>query len=225
MMKVLLACEESQIVCTEFRKLGFSAYSCDLQKCSGNHPEWHIQEDVSKVINDNWKLIIAFPPCTHLAASGARWFKEKQKDGRQQSAIEFFLQFTKLNCQHVAIENPIGIMSRLYKRPDQIIHPFIFGDPFSKQTCLWLKNLPKLHQTKITNKGEFIHFKRKGESKNVFFKEYNYTIVPQPYWYASIDRNSERGKLRSKTFPGIAKAMAEQWGKHILHYKPKNKFF
>ena len=148
-MKILIACEESQIVTLEFRKLGHEAYSCDLLNCSGGHPEFHIKGDVIPLLKEKWDLIIAFPPCTHLAASGARWFAEKRADGRQQQGIDFFMQFTNLDCKKVAIENPIGIMSNFYKKPDQIIQPYEFGDTERKTTCLWLKGLSKLRPTNI----------------------------------------------------------------------------
>lgn len=199
MKRVLLACEESQAVTVEMRLLGLEAYSCDLMPCSGNHPEWHIQGDVLPLLNDGWDMIIAFPPCTHLACSGAAWFEQKRKDGRQQSGIDFFMQFTDVQCDMVAIENPVGIMSTIYRKPDQIIQPYEYGDPYSKKTCLWLKNLPHLTPTKIVDKGERIMFDS-GRS--------------MPKWYADAFRlpRKERGKARSKTFPGIAKAIAEQWG-------------
>lgn len=138
-MKVLIACEESQRVCIEFRKKGHLAFSCDIEECSGGHPEWHIKEDVLRILNGEcgfttlngdvwifpckWDLIIAFPPCTHLAVSGARYFEQKRKDGRQQQGIDFFMEFTKADCEKIAIENPIGIMSTHYRKPDQIIQP------------------------------------------------------------------------------------------------------
>ena len=141
-MKVLVACEESQAVCIAFRELGHEAYSCDIQECSGGYPEWHIQEDVLPLLNGRcsfhttdgqmhwiegkWDMIIAFPPCTDLAVSGARHFKAKQLDGRQQRSIELFLAFTKADCDRIAIENPIGIMSTKYRKPDQIIQPWQF---------------------------------------------------------------------------------------------------
>jgi len=187
MKKVLIACEESQAVCIEFRKLGFEAYSCDIQDCSGGHPEWHLKQDVIPLLKEKWDLIIAFPDCTHLAVSGARWFKEKRKDGRQQNAINFFLNITKANCAKMAIENPIGIMSTYYRKPDQIIHPWQYGHGETKATCLWLKGLPKLNPTDIVD----------GLEQKVW------KMSPSP----------ERSKLRSKTYIGIAKAMAEQWGK------------
>ena len=184
-MKVLLACEESQAVCKEFRKLGHEAYSCDILPCSGGHPEWHIQGDVLKHLG-GWDLIIAFPPCTHLAVSGARWFKDKQRDGRQQEAINFFMAFTEVNCPRVAIENPVSIMSSKYRKPDQIIQPWQFGHGETKATCLWLKNLPLLKSTEIVEGRE------------------------QKIW--KLPPSTERAKLRSKTYKGIARAMAQQWG-------------
>ena len=148
-MKILVACEESQAVTKELRKLGHQAFSCDILSCSGGHPEWHIQGDVIKELDKNWDMIIAFPPCTHLASSGARWFKEKQKDGRQQSAVDFFMRIVNANATKIAIENPIGIMSSKYRKPDQIIQPWQFGHGETKATCLWLKGLPKLTATEL----------------------------------------------------------------------------
>ena len=203
-MKVLVACEESQIVTSEFRNLGIEAYSCDLYETSGNHPEWHLQKDVTSLLNQDWSLIIAFPPCTHLAASGARWFEEKRKDGRQQQGIDFFMMFANTKCPRVAIENPVGIMSKIYRKPDQIIQPYYFGDSYSKKTCLWLKNLPQLTPTNMVDPGEFVTFQSgKRMSK----------------WMADAYKLSleERSKQRSKTFPGIAKAMADQWSKVLIH--------
>ena len=192
MKRILVACEESQAVCIEFRKLGFEAYSCDLLPCSGGHPEWHFQRDVFDVLGhplDNlWDLVIAFPPCTHLAVSGARYFEQKRKDGRQQKAIDFFLKFTHRPGLW-AIENPIGIISTLYRKPDQMIQPWQFGHGETKATCLWLNGLPKLEPTDIVA----------GREQRIW------KMAPGP----------ERAKMRSKTYPGIAKAMAEQWGKFI----------
>ena len=187
--KVLIACEESQAVTIRFRKLGIKAYSCDIESCSGGHPEWHIQGDVIPLLKQKWDMIIAFPPCTHLAVSGARWFKEKRADGRQQQGIDFFMQFANAKCEKIAIENPIGIMSTIWRKPDQIIQPWQFGHDETKATCLWLKNLPLLKPTNIVN----------GR---------NHSIWRMP-------PSEDRAKIRSKTFPGIAKAMAEQWGKEI----------
>jgi hypothetical protein len=196
MKKILLACEESQAVTIELRKLGLEAYSCDIQPCSGGHPEWHLEGDVLPYLEQDWDMIIAFPPCTHLAVSGAAWFEQKRKDGRQQEGIDFFLKFTNLKCERVAIENPIGIMSTHYRKPDQIIHPWMFGESFSKSTCLWLKGLPLLTPTDIVDKGAF---KTYGDGKR------------QQEWFANA-KKKERNKIRSKTFAGIALAMATQWG-------------
>lgn len=205
-MKVLIACEESQAVCKEFRAKGHEAFSCDIQECSGGHPEWHFQQDIFEIINMGWDLMIAFPPCTHLAVSGAAWFKKKIADGRQQQGIDFFMKIVNANIDKIAIENPIGIMSNLYRKADQIIHPYYFGDEASKPTCLWLKNLPKLIHIKETDlfyesthvdKGEFVTSKSGKRGA-----KWNWWLPPGP----------ERAKIRSKTFPGIAKAMAHQWG-------------
>lgn len=211
-MRVLVACEESQRVCIEFRKLGHEAYSCDIEPCSGGHPEWHIRADVLPLLNGDcsfqtvdeiehkiygkWDMIIAFPPCTHLAASGAKYFEQKRRDGRQQQGIDFFVRFVNADCERIAIENPVGIMSRIYKKPDQIIQPYEFGDPFEKRTCLWLKNLDPLKSKNMVNPPE----RQKLSSGKTM-----------PAWYSKGGK--DRQKNRSKTFPGIAKAMAEQWGK------------
>jgi site-specific DNA-cytosine methylase len=198
-MRVLLACEESQAVTKEFRALGHEAYSCDILPESGGHPEWHIQKDVIEVLKEDWDMIIAFPPCTHLASSGAAWFEAKRADGRQQAAIDFFMIFANHPCEKIAIENPVGVMSSNYRKPDQIIQPWQFGDAYSKRTCLWLKGLPQLESTEIVDAGEMITY----ESGRTM-----------PKWYADAWKLSpaERSKARSKTFPGIAKAMANQWG-------------
>jgi hypothetical protein len=147
-MRVLIACEESQAVCIALRAKGHEAYSCDIQDCSGGHPEWHIKDDVLKVINEGWDMMIAFPPCTDLAVSGARYFEQKRKDGRQQQGIEFFMALANAPIRKIAIEKPVGVMSKVYRKPDQIIQPYYFGDPERKTTCLWLKNLPKLLHTR-----------------------------------------------------------------------------
>ena len=198
-MKILVACEESQAVTIELRKLGHEAYSCDIEPCSGGHPEWHLQQDVIPLLLKPWDMILAFPPCTHLAVSGARYFAEKIKDGRQQQGIDFFMLFANLDCPLVAIENPVGIMSSVWRKPDQIIQPWMFGDPFEKTTCLWLKGLPRLMSTDTVKPPPRKSFES-GKS--------------MPAWYADAWRlpKAERAKARSKTFPGIAKAMAEQWG-------------
>ena len=132
MLRVLVACEESQTVCKAFRALGHEAYSCDIDQCSGGHPEWHLQCDALEIIKLRWDLIIAHPPCTHLAVSGAKWFAEKRADGRQQAAIDFFMRFIHADCEHIAVENPVSIMSTQYRKPDQIIQPWMFGHPEKK---------------------------------------------------------------------------------------------
>lgn len=225
-MKILVACEESQEVCKAFRAKGHEAYSCDILPCSGDHPEWHIQSDIKKVIAGNeviamqngdkkyirWDYRIGFPPCTDLAVSGAKHFTKKRESGKQLESINFFL-FIAYWCD--CVENPVGIMSGKYlqkyfpefynewkqvtgfpRKPDQIIQPYHFGDPFTKTTCLWLNNFPKLTATNIVNRGKR-HVTKGGKSL--------------PDWY-NLPPSENRAKLRSKTFPGIAKAMADQWG-------------
>jgi site-specific DNA-cytosine methylase len=196
-MKVLVACEESQSVTLELRKLGHEAYSCDIEPCSGGHPEWHLQQDVVPLLSESWDMIIAFPPCTHLSSSGARHFEQKRKDGRQQSAVDFFLLFTKVSCPRVAIENPIGIMSTLYRKPDQIIQPWQFGHTESKATCLWLKGLPLLIPTNNVYE-EMIKLPKSQRTKIHY-------MSPSP----------ERSKLRSKTYEGVSIAIATQWSGHV----------
>lgn len=212
-MRVLLACEESQAVCEQFLLRGHDAYSCDLLPSSHSDlkvRERHIQENIRDLLSRDkkWDLVIAFPPCTDLAVSGAKHFKQKREDGRQQKAIDFFMFFTTLDyVEKIVIENPIGIMSSVYRKPDQIIHPYQFGDPFSKSTCLWLKNLSILQYNAKdalpfpdyfceVEKGEFITFKSGKRMAK---------------WYNDAS-GKHAGHLRSKTFPGIAKSMAEQWG-------------
>ena len=199
-MKVLVACEESQAVTIELRKIGHEAYSCDIEPCSGGHPEWHIQQDVKPLLNQKWDMIIAFPPCTHLAVSGARHFKQKILDGRQQQGIDFFNLFTDVDCPRIAIENPVGIMSTRWKKPTQIIQPYEYGDPYKKTTCLWLKGLSKLEPTNIVEVCDLKTYTCKNGKKVTFSQ-----------WI--VLNGKDRQKIRSKTFPGIAKAMAEQWGK------------
>lgn len=237
-MKVLIACEESQRVCSEFRRKGHEAYSCDILDPSGGHPEWHIQGDVLELLNGNctfktmdgymhvidskWDLIIAFPPCTHLSVSGARHFERKRADGRQRFGIDFFGKILNADCDKVVVENPINIISGKYvkkwfpdlcekygfpKKPTQIIHPWMFGDNYAKSTCLWIKGLNALiPENKVQPKMEYKEWidKKTGRAKR------------QNKWYYDAFVNcktpEERSKVRSKTFPGIARAMAEQWG-------------
>ena len=191
-MRVLVACEESQRVCLEFRKRGHEAYSNDLIKCSGGHPEWHLQMDCFEAIRlKEWDLMIAFPPCTHLAVSGARWFKDKKEE--QKEAINFFIDILQIGVingiRKIAIENPVGIMSTKFAKPSQIIQPWQFGHGETKATCLWLKGLPKLEPTNIVE----------GREARI------HKMAPGP----------DRAKERSKTFPGIAKAMASQWSEDL----------
>lgn len=194
---MLIACEESQAVCIEFRNRGHEAYSCDILPESGGHPEWHFMCDIFIAIKEmDWDMMIAFPPCTHLAVSGARHFEQKRKDGRQQEGIDFFMALVNAPIPRIAIENPVGIMSSVYRKPDQIIQPWQFGDEAQKTTCLWLKGLPLLLPTQIVDKGEFVTYK---------------SGKRHPKWYADAFINGQHGHLRSKTFPGIARAMASQW--------------
>lgn len=235
-MKVLVACEESQAVCKAFREKGHEAYSCDIMDCSGGHPEWHIKGDALNVLNpiplvgvdeygivfqtmdglihdiEKWDMIIAFPPCTHLCVSGARHFEKKRADGRQREGIEFFCKFLNADCEKIAIENPVGIISGDYikkwfpdiakkhnlpRKPTQKIQPYEYGHPYIKTTCLWLKGLPMLKPTNILKKPET------GWVNQSFTKDGR---------YGGFASNFQGSTERSKTFLGIAKAMAEQWG-------------
>ena len=233
-MNVLVACEESQAVTKELRALGHNAFSCDLLPCSGGHPEWHFNMDVFKVIDQkggilqngkkvkikgNWDLMIAHPPCTFLAVSGARWyyhpednklpFEERRSHPKfpnraidREEALEFFIKLLEAPIDKIAVENPVGIVSTRYKKPNQTVHPWMFGDEASKATCLWLKNLPLLEPTKIVGKGERVVL---SSGKSL------------PKWYSDAltqsKTSAERRTMRSKTFEGLARAMAEQWTK------------
>lgn len=212
-MKVLVACEESQTVCKAFRARGHEAYSCDIQECSGGHPEWHFKQDVLPLLQEKWDLIIAHPPCTYLTNGGAvRMFRREVKEyppyGTFQMmnlnrlkegmlARDFFVSFLNAPCERVAIENPVPMSFYMLPPASQIIQPYMFGDPYSKKTCLWLKGLPPLKPTEILN--EYHPYINGGGGR--------------------LDRSNYKGqkfaggsRARSKTFPGIAKAMAEQWG-------------
>lgn len=191
-MKVLVACEFSGTVRDAFSAKGHDAWSCDL--LPSEKPGNHIQGDALEILDQGWDLMIAHPPCTHLAVSGASWFEEKRKDGRQQSGVDFFLELARCNITRWAIENPIGIMSSLYREPDQIIQPYEYGHEAQKSTCLWLKNIPLLKPTNVVSKGEMVTFPS-GKT--------------MPKWYADSYGD---WALRSKTFQGIADAMADQWG-------------
>ncbi len=237
-MNILVACEESQKVCSEFRKLGHNAYSCDIQEPSGGHREWHINDDVLPLLSGNctfstmdgvkhkisgkWDMIIAFPPCTHLALSGAAHFEKKRNDGRQRDGIEFFCRFFDADCDRIVIENPKNIISggeyirkwfpdlaEKYKLPrkcSQMVHPWMFGDPYCKGTCLWIKGLPNLIPD-ITEEPEtewVEYISKKGKKKRI------------QKWYSDAFTDNQkdsaaRSRIRSKTFDGIAKAMATQW--------------
>lgn len=235
-MKILIACEESQRVCTEFRKRGHEAFSCDVQECSGGHPEWHIMQDVLPLLNGNcefdtmdeahhkitgkWDMIIAFPPCTYLTCAGTRHFsprinpewKVRDRESKREEAARFFLAFANADCEHIAVENPVGYMNTHYRKPDQIIHPYFFAKSetdtenyVQKRTCLWLKGLPLLGritdlpkpQPKYYCKGKKCYGKAIGWCEGIS---------------GTTGGHAGRAKARSKTFPGIAKAMAEQWG-------------
>lgn len=197
-MRILVACEESQAVTIELRKLGHEAYSCDIMECSGGHAEWHYQQDVFEVIPLGWDMMIAFPPCTHLAVSGARWFPEKIADGRQQDGIDFFMALANAPIDRIAIENPVGIMSSKFRKPDQIIQPYFFGDQSRKTTCLWLKGLNPLTHKQEDYVVPELYVCKNGKT---FSKDY----------MVALKADENRGKLRSKTYPGIARAMATQW--------------
>lgn len=233
-MNVLVACEESQEVCKAFRFRGHRAFSCDLLDCSGGHPEWHIQDDVLRIINGykgpgfgcscfttndgiihsmpiRWDLIIAHPPCTYLTVSGNRWFnvdrygeKALTRVLEREKAAEFFMRFINADCDLIAVENPIGYMNTHYRKPDQIIQPYQFGHSVRKSTCLWLKGLPKLIPTCIVDQGDI--------------DEHGFTVGGPLQMVRGFNGKILRfndpltAKARSKTFPGIAAAFADQWG-------------
>lgn len=202
-LKVLVACEYSGTVRDAFSRLGHDATSCDLLPTDS--PGKHYQGDVFDIVGEGFDLMVAHPPCTHLAVSGARWFKHKQEE--QREALEFVRRLMDVPIPHVAIENPVSIISSRIRKPDQIIQPWQFGDPFSKTTCLWLKDLPGLEPTNIVDKGEFVEWtdKKTGKKKR------------QAVWYKEAwGKGDQRWKIRSKTFQGIADAMADQWGMHIV---------
>jgi hypothetical protein len=195
-MKVLIACEESQAVCIEFRKLGHEAFSCDILPTSGSHPELHIQGDVLEQLDKNWDMMIAFPPCTYLTISANKWYKDqperksgtlvgaKRRNARIK-AIDFFMKLYNCDIPKIAIENPIGVMSSKFRKPNQVLQPWMFGHGETKATCLWLRNLPNLKPTNIVD----------GREQRLH----------------RLPKTKDRAKLRSKTFLGIAAAMASQW--------------
>tara|TARA_R110000822_G_scaffold128195_4_gene263892 strand:- start:1447 stop:2118 length:672 start_codon:yes stop_codon:yes gene_type:complete len=211
-MNILVACEESQAVTKELRYLGHDAFSCDILEQSGGHPEWHLQQDVTELLKQRWDMVIAFPPCTHLATSGTRHFEKKRLDGRQKKAIEFFMLFEDLDCPKVAIENPVNIIGGEYikkhypelcekykfRKSDQRIQPYEYGHDAKKTTCLWLKGLPKLIPTEIVEP-RIITLKN-GKKFSADYME-----------GVKRSKAGEGSVARSKTYLGIAKAMAEQW--------------
>ena len=224
-MKVLIACEESQTACKAFRERGHEAYSCDIQPPSGGHPEWHVQGDALKLLRggefettdgqkhfvDKWDLLIAHPPCTYLTVSGNRWFNvDKYGDNARKRIVEredaaaFFMAFINAPVEKIAVENPVGYMSSHFRKPDCIIQPFQFGEHARKGTCLWLKNLQPLTPTKIVDPGEILPGGYSVGASANFATDANGKILR---W-----NDPRTQKSRSKTFPGIAKAMAEQWG-------------
>jgi hypothetical protein len=206
MKKALIACEYSGTVRDALSEYGWYAVSCDI--LPSDTPGNHYQGDVRDILYDDWDLLIAFPPCTHLAVSGARHFKEKIRDGRQKEGIDFFMLFANHPCKKVSIENPVGIMSSLYRKPDQIIQPYEYGHPESKKTCLWLKGLPLLRPTNILSIPECGHWENQtpsGQNK----------IMIEGKWIAFSD--DRIAHIRSKTYTGIAKAMAKQWTDFIMN--------
>ena len=203
-MMVLVACEESQEVCKAFRELGHEAYSCDIQDCSGGHPEWHIKGDALPLLAERWDLIIAHPPCTYLSNAGARWlWAEHKLNGERYAkgleAKEFFMKFWKADCPRICIENPVP--SSIFELPEctQFVQPYEYGHPYSKKTCLWLKGLPPLKPTEMV------------ADHKPFVSSGSYTKTHDPK-FKGASRRGGSAKSRSKTFPGIARAMAEQWG-------------
>lgn len=193
-MRVLIACEYSGVVRRAFAARGHEVYSCDLLPADDGETTYHYQGDVFDIINHGWDLMIAHPPCTHLAVSGARWFKDKVQE--QQEALGFVHILMGADIPKIAIENPVSVISTYIRKPDQIVQPWWFGDPFTKTTCLWLKNLPQLEPTNIVDKGER-HVTKSGKSL--------------PAWY-NLPPSADRWRIRSQTFPGFAAAMACQWG-------------
>lgn len=210
-MKILLACEESQTVTKALRHLGHEAYSCDIQECSGGHPEWHICGDVVPLLEQHWDMVIAFPPCTYLTNAGTRHFsyscnpveKVKAREKLREEAAAFFMLFYNCKAEKVAIENPVGWMNTAFRAPDQIIHPYYFGDNFKKRTCLWLRGLSPLVPTDLLPPPKPLYY---CQGDKCFGKPIN--------WCESVSASggqAERAKARSKTFQGIANAMALQW--------------
>ena len=207
-LKVLIACEESQTTCKAFRALGHEAYSCDIQDCSGGHPEWHFKQDVLPLLREPWDLIIAHPPCTFMSKAGARWMYptagtiSDERYQLSQEAKAFFMEFWNCPCPHLAIENPVPLQIVGLPKPTQAIQPYEYGDPYSKKTLLWLRGLPELRPTKVlkehtpwmpSNTSGFAH--GQGGSRGIAHDQ----------------------RMASKTFEGIAAAFADQWSKYLLN--------
>lgn len=222
-MRVLVGCEESQVVCKAFRERGHETFSCDLQECSGGHPEWHYQQDIFDVIDLGWDLAIFHPPCTFLTVSGNKWFyhpddaalpvearrphpRFPNRRAQQTEAINFVKKLWNCGIPRIAIENPVGVLSTYMEKPTQIIQPYMFGDEATKITCLWLRGLPELVPTNVVGKGGRTVYKS-GKSHATWYSDVLYTAKT----------GEERSRLRSKTFPGIAEAMATQWGALLPH--------
>jgi len=210
-MRILIACEESQTIANAYRKMGKEAYSCDILPCSGGHPEYHILNDaITEAYTGNYDLMIAHPPCTYLAVSGNRWLynkdgsKNTERWANRKLALEFVQKLMDAPIEKIAIENPISVISSQIRKPDQIVHPYMFGDKASKSTCFWLKNLPLLTPTNIVEKGEFFEWVDKNGKKK-----------RQAQWYMDALKKAktpeQRRTLRSKTFSGMANAIAQQW--------------
>ena len=210
-LKILVACEESQTITKILRAMGHEAYSCDLEDCSGGKPEWHLKGDALEIAYDvdrKWDMMIAHPPCTYLTVTGNKWMKPEFQTRfpcraqQREDAKEFFLKLYNAPISNVAIENPVGVMSTAFRKPDQYVHPFHFGDPHSKKTGWWLRGLPRLKYTQIV------------EPKFHIYKDGR----KDPLWhFESINLpEKERSKVRSKTFEGMAKALSEQWVAHVL---------
>jgi len=208
-MKILIACEESQTVCKAFRDRGIEAYSCDIQVCSGENPDWHIQGDALKeAYSGKYDAMIAHPPCTFLTVTGNKWMKPEFRDRfperpkQREDAIEFFMALYNAPIEYIAVENPVGIMSTTFRKPDQYVHPYHFGDPHSKKTGLWLKGLPKLRHTEVVEPEMYVY---KDGRKD-------------PIWHVESMKLplAERSRVRSKTFQGMADQIAKQWGDFLL---------
>jgi hypothetical protein len=208
MAKILISCEESQTICKAFRNLGHEAYSNDIMDCSGGHPEWHLKMDAFEAVNHmEWDCMIGHPPCTYLTITGNKWFKPEFKDRfpdrhqQREDAIKFFIDLYNVNIPYVALENPVGVMSSRWRKPNQYVQPYEYGDPHSKKTGLWLKGLPKLVPTKIVEPQ--FHIYKDGRR--------------DPIWHVETLKlpADERSKARSKTFQGIADAIAQQWGNFL----------